>query len=339
MTAKTKPAVIADVAKLAGVSVPTVSRVLNGSAQVSPEKRQRVADAISALKYRPSSAARALASGRRKIIAILTGNTSQYGYAETIRGVEGGARNAGFVVTITVVESPNPAVVQQAIQLALEQSVAGLVVLTFNPAGVAALHALPPGIPRVAIAGVRERGVPQAVLAEADAAEELTDYLLSLGHETVHHVRVPPSQREDGRTTGWRRALRNAGREIPEIIESDWDPDTGRQIGRELAALPKVTAVFCGNDEIAMGVIRGFTDSGKRVPDAASVVGFDDHPLARLWDPPLTTVRQDFAALGRRAWDTLLAILESRRVKRYTSERPTLVVRESAAPPHRTDDA
>jgi DNA-binding LacI/PurR family transcriptional regulator len=328
-----KPPVIADVARLAGVSVPTVSRYMTGSARVSPGKSRLIAEAIAALNFRPSSVARALVSGPPKMVAVLTGNTSQYGYAETIRGIEEGARAAGYLVTISVVESAELPAVEQTIQLVLEQTVAGLIVLTFNPAGVAALHALPPGIPRVAIAGAREKGTPQAVLAEADAAEELTNYLLALGHETVHHVRVPPSRREDGRTLGWRRALRAAGKPVPPIIESDWDPYTGESIGRQIAGRGDITAVFCGNDEIAMGVIRGLKELGKHVPDDISVTGFDDHPLAGLWTPPLTTVRQDFAALGRRAWQMLQDILDDHPGKRFASDRPPLVIRESAAAP------
>ena len=330
----TKPPVIADVARVAGVSVPTVSRVLTGTAKVSAEKRERVLSAIEELHYRPSAAARALVSRQPQIIAVLAGNTSQYGYAETIRGIEEHARVAGYLVTITVVESPDDQSVEQAVTLVMKQPLAGIAVLKFDPPGVAVLHKLPRDIPTVSISGVRETGVPQAVLDETAAAEELTNYLLDLGHATVHHVRVPPSRREDGRTTGWRRALRSRGAKEPTALEATWEPESGRRIGTELALRDDVTAVFCGNDEIAMGVIRGLTDGGRAVPDDVSVVGFDDHPLASMWLPALTTVRQDFASLGTRACEMLIKLIAGEPVRMFSSERPTLVLRESAVPPH-----
>ena len=328
-----RPAVIADVAKLAGVSVPTVSRVLTGAARVRPEKERLVLDAIAKLNYRPSATARALASRQSHTIAIVAGNTSQYGYAETIRGVEEEARADGYTVTITVVETTEPDEVERAVALVLDQSPAGLVVLKFDPPGVAVLERLPRDIPIVAVSGVRSRDVAQAVLDESRAAEALTEHLLALGHRTVHHVRVPPSRREDGRTTGWRRALKKAGVEPPALFEATWSPESGRTIGQEIGRDREITAVFCGNDEIAMGVIKGLSDVGVRVPDDVSVVGFDDHPLAAMWSPALTTVRQDFGGLGARAFELLLGAMSGDAVRRSSSELPELVVRESAGPP------
>lgn len=332
-TPGTKPAVIDDVARRAGVSVPTVSRVLTGAAKVSDEKRTRVLRAIEELNYRPSAAARALVARQPRIIAVVAGDTSRYGYAETIRGIEESARAAGYIVTITVVEPPNGDSVDHAVELLLEQSLAGVIVLKFDPAGVAALHLIPRDVPTVSISGVRETGVPQAVLDEAGAAEELVDYLLTLGHPTVHHVRVPPSRREDGRTTGWRRALKKAGAEVLTPLDATWEVESGLAIGRRLAETPGVSAVFCGNDEIAMGVIRGLADRGKAVPADVSVVGFDNHPLSAMWFPPLTTVDQDFVGLGTRAYGLLDDLINGRPVKKFSSVRPELVLRDSATAP------
>ncbi|MFK4761628.1 LacI family DNA-binding transcriptional regulator [Microbacterium sp. ZW T5_45] len=331
----TKVATITDVAERAGVSVPTVSRVLTGAAKVSAAKREAVEAAILELNYRPSGAARVLASRRPMVISVIAGDTSRYGYAEAIRGVEEAARAGGYTVMITVVESTDAEEVERAIDAALSQPLAGVVVLKFDPPGVVALQRIPPELPVVALSGIRDTSVPQALLDETRAAEEVTDFLLSLGHRTVHHVRVPPSRKEDGRTTGWRRALRRAGAEIPEPFDASWEARSGIAIGEALAADADVTAVFCGNDEIAMGVIRGIVIAGKSVPADISVIGFDDHPLAELWSPPLTTVRQDFAGMGRRGFDLLLAEIEGREGRRLSSERPRLVVRESTAPPSR----
>jgi DNA-binding LacI/PurR family transcriptional regulator len=165
-----KPPVIDDVARRAGVSVPTVSRVLTGAAKVSDDKRARVLAAIEELKFRPSAAARALVARAPKSIAVLAGDTSRYGYAETIRGIEESARNAGYLVTITVVETPHDDSVDVAVSLVLNQPLAGVIVLKFDPAGVAALQKIPSDIPTVSISGLREPGVPQAVFQEAAAA-------------------------------------------------------------------------------------------------------------------------------------------------------------------------
>ncbi len=331
-----RPATMADVAELAGVSVPTVSRVLSGAARVSPLRRERVEAAISALNFRPSAAARILASRQPKAIAVVAGDTSKYGYAETIRGVEAAARAEGFTVAITVVESPDDEEVDLALRLVLTQAIAGVVVLKFDPPGVRALRRMPPDLPVVALSGVRQTGVRQAVLDEARAAEELTNHLLQLGHATVHHVPVPPSRREgDGRTAGWRRALRAAGAPVPPLSAATWSPHAARDIGLELAADPDVTAVFCGNDEIAMGVIRGFADAGRRTPEDVSVVGFDDHPLAALWTPAITTVRQDFFGLGERGFSLLMGAVTATSNRRFSSERPQIVMRESTAAPRR----
>jgi DNA-binding LacI/PurR family transcriptional regulator len=327
-------ATMADVARLAQVSVPTVSRVLSKAARVRPDKEARVNAAIAELGFRPSAAARNLASGRSDVIAVIAGNTSRYGYAEAIRGIEEGARAEGYTVMIVVVESADDDKMDRALSTALGQSIAGLIVLKFDPPGVAALRQIPDGVPVVALSGVREAGVAQAVLDETRAAEELTSYLLELGHRTVHHVRIPPSRREDGRTTGWRRALSKAGAPIPQTHDATWEPSSGREIGRELAQLPDVTAVFCGNDEIAMGVIKGLSDCGLGVPEDVSVVGFDNHPLAELWSPGITTVDQDFADLGRRGFELLLGDIRGDNSVRFSSERPALVIRESAATPN-----
>jgi DNA-binding LacI/PurR family transcriptional regulator len=210
-----------------------------------------------------------------------------------------------------------------------------VIVLKFDPAGVAVLQKIPSDNPTVSISNLRETDVPQAVFQEAAAAEHLVNYLLDLGHETVHHVRVSPSRKEDGRTTGWRRALKHAGAAIPDALDATWEPESGRVIGRELGRDDSVTAIFCGNDEIAMGVIRGLSEVGKAVPADVSVVGFDDHPLAAMWNPPLTTVRQDFANLGSRAFELLEGLLSDHPSKRFSAALSPLVIRESAAPPRR----
>ena len=135
-----------------------------------------------------------------------------------------------------------------------------------------------------------------------------------------------------GRSVGWHDALEAAGVPIPPLVQADWAPLSGHAAGLALARDPEVTAVLCGNDELAFGVMRAFAESGLRIPEDVSVVGFDGHPLAELWSPPLTTVEQDFVELGRLSFGLLEDILEGRPVARSVMMTPRLLVRTSTGP-------
>ncbi|MEG3615410.1 LacI family DNA-binding transcriptional regulator [Isoptericola haloaureus] len=327
-----KPPVIADVARVAGVSVPTVSRVLNGSVPVSAERRDRVLAAVKELGFRPNGAARALANRGQPMIAVFAGNTTRYGYASTLQGIEEAARQAGYMVVISVVESARPEIAEQAIDHALRQPLAGAVVLEFDPPGAAALRAVPAWLPKVAAAAGSSSGgesVPHAYMDDRLGAYRATQYLLDLGHRTVHHVSIPSVGTESARLVGWREALTEAGAPVPPVIGADWSPMSGYDAGSRLAADDEVTAVLAGNDELAMGIVKALGDQGRRVPDDVSVVGFDDHPLSGLWSPPLTTVRQDFVALGRRVVGLLLDQLAPGTTASSVRMVPDLVVRAS----------
>lgn len=325
--------VLSDVAKAAGVSVPTVSRVLTSSKFVAPELRERVMKAVAELGYRPNGAARVTRSGKRSMIAVLTGGTSGYGYAKTIEGIEKAARASGMAVIIAVVESDDDDAVNSAIDLVLSQPVAGAIILEFDRPGLAAVKAFPGSIPLVvAGGGTRRTGkAPGALIDERGAGKDATNHLLSLGHKTVHHVSVPTMGKHSGRTDGWRAALTSAGAPIPPVLHGTWEPASGYRLGLELAARNDVTAVFCGNDDIAIGVIRAVFDSGKRVPEDVSVVGFDDQPHVALWRPALTTVRQDFLDLGARAFALLYSIVETGVPASTSAVKPDLIIRGSTA--------
>ncbi|GAB4004888.1 hypothetical protein GCM10029992_51170 [Glycomyces albus] len=225
--------VLADVAKAAQVSVPTVSRVLNGSKYVKPELVARVNAAIKALGYRPNGAARSLRSSQRTLVSILAGATSNYGYAHTLEGIETAARHAGMSVSITVMESAGEAHVQRAIDLALAQPTAGVIILEFDLAGIHAAHALPAGMPFVVAGGGSRRsgGVPAALIDEHTAGRRVAEYLMRLGHSTVHHVAGPTEGKHSERTEGWRAALQSAGAPVPEIMHADWDAISGYRWG------------------------------------------------------------------------------------------------------------
>lgn len=329
--------VLADVAKAARVSVPTVSRVLNGTPSVAPELARRVQAAVEELGYRPNSAARSLRSSQRTLISIIAeATTSDYGYAGTLRGAETAAQAAGMSVSIAIVQSDADESVRRAIDLALSQPTAGVIVLEFARAGIKVSQALPDALPVVAAGGASERTVGLAALIdEAAGGRQVTEYLLRLGHRTVHHIAGPTAGKTSGRTEGWRSALHDAGAEIPEVMSSEWDALSGYRWGERIAGRDDVTAVFCGNDEIALGVMRALADRGVDVPGDVSVAGFDGQPIVSLWRPSLTTVEQDFEDLGARAFRLLSKRLQGESDLRSSVVRPQLVVRESTAPPRR----
>ncbi|MGC5170057.1 LacI family DNA-binding transcriptional regulator [Microbacterium sp. DT81.1] len=325
---------IADVARVAGVSVPTVSRYLNGTTPVSDRLRERIAAAITQLGYRPNSAARALALGRRSMIAILAGNSSRFGWARTIQGIEVSARQEGYASIISVVDSASEADVSEAVELVLAENLAGVIVLEFDEPGRAVLEALSSTLPTVAVSGgdPSDPSIPYALLDERAAGRNLTEHLLSLGHETVHHVSQPTMGQSLGRTEGWRAALEEAGAPVPPVLSCTWDPATGYAAGQALADQDDVTAVFCANDDIAIAVMRAFSDNGIEVPHDIAVMGFDNQPLAQFWAPSLSTVHQDFDDLGARAFGLLSALIGGSSQPQNSIVVPEMIIRESTEP-------
>jgi DNA-binding LacI/PurR family transcriptional regulator len=330
-----RPVSIRDVAAAAGVSYQTVSRVINGHPSVKGSTRDRVLAAISDLGFRPNRAARALAGGSAQSVTVLTSNTTLYGYAAVLQGVEEAARAADFGVGVRVVESSEPGAVRDAVARATEAGGA-LVVVAFDSAGVAALAEVPDGVPMVAAvetpASGEGTGQPWVWINDREAAVTATGYLLSLGHRTVHYVAIPSSAESGQRLAGWRSALAAAGAEIPAARQAGWDSQSGYQAGRVLAADPAVTAVLCGNDDLALGVMRAMLEAGRAVPGDVSIVGFDDIPQSAYFVPALTTVRLDFTELGRAAF-ALLHDQIGGRAGAVAHLEPELIVRESSGPP------
>jgi DNA-binding LacI/PurR family transcriptional regulator len=185
-------------------------------------------------------------------------------------------------------------------------------------------------------------GKPWVWVDDRKAAEDATRYLLDLGHETVHYVSIPSSTDNiSQRMAGWLTTLRAAGAPVPESLQCGWTPRSGYQAGLALAADPGVTAVLCGNDDLALGVIRAMHEAGRAIPGDVSVVGFDNTPLSEFYTPALTTVRLDFTELGRLCFALLRGLVDPNAAGERTSwavpELPEseLIVRESAGPPPR----
>jgi len=302
-----QPPVMADVAVLAGVSHQTVSRVLNDHPNVRAETRSRVLAAIRQLDYRPNSAARALVTKRSQTLGVISFDTTLYGPASMLYGIEQAARDAGYFISIVSLRSMDRGSLLDAVDRLRDQAVEGIVVIApqTSAAGVMAQAAV--GVPLVgAGCGLNEQ-VPMVAIDHVAGGAAATRHLLDLGHRTVHHVTGPLTWFDAvGRVNGWRSVLEEAGAPIPEILVGDWSARSGYAAGQRLAADPSVTAVFCANDHMALGLLRALHEARRRVPADISVVGFDDIPEASFFTPPLTTVRQDFGELGRRSLDLLI---------------------------------
>ena len=330
--------VMADVARLAGVSHQTVSRVLNDSPHVKEQTRERVLSAIRELDYRPNSAARTLVTRRSKTLGVVSFDTTLYGPASMLYGIEQAARSAGYFVSIASVRSLDGRSVQEAVDRLRDQAVEGVLVIAPQTSAVGALAQVSSVVPVVAVGSGAQTRVPGAAVDNESGARAATRYLLDLGHRTVHHVAGPANWLDaQARLVGWKAVLEEAGAPVPDVVAGDWSARSGYEAGLRLLENTQVTSVFCANDHMALGVLRALNEAGRGIPGDISVIGFDDIPEASYFTPPLTTVRQDFGELGRRGLQLLVAAIEEggRRGQGRVLVAPELVLRRStaAAPP------
>lgn len=326
-----------DVARLAGVSHQTVSRVLNDHPNVREGTRLRVQAAIAELGYRPNRAARALVTGRSQVLGVVTQNSTLYGPASLLAAFGQAAAEAGFAVSVSTVRALDRESISEAAGRLHDQLVAGIVIIAPVTWANEAIDLLPPDIPLVTIDGDPQRPEPLVTVDQVAGASIATQCLLDAGHQTVWHVSGPAGWFDStGRIEGWRAALELAGAEVPPLIAADWSAEAGYQAGQMLARMKDVTAVFTANDHLALGVIRALHERRRGVPDDISIVGFDDVPEAGYFIPPLTTIRPDFEAVARTSLHVLLEQVASgeRRTVRHTIA-PALIARNSVAEPRR----
>ena len=329
-----RTAVMADVARLAGVSHQTVSRVINDSAHVRAETRARVLAAMRTLDYRPNPAARALVTGRSRTLGVVSFDTTLYGPASTLFAIEQAAHAAGYFITIVSLLAMDRASVLGAVDRLRVQGVDGILVITPQEGAAAAVANLPSAVPVVAVEAGRPGSVPVVAVDQFAGAVSATQLLLDLGHRTVWHIAGPPDFLEaQQRVEGWRATLDAAGAQAPPLLTGDWSPRSGYEVGRRLAEDPEVTAVFVANDQMALGVLRALHERGRSIPREISIVGFDDIPEAQYFTPPLTTVRQDFGEMGRSSLRLLLDLMQSGQPPSRLTIAPELIVRRSTAPP------
>lgn len=322
-----------DVASVAGVSHQTVSRVINGFPSIRPQTRDRVLAAIEELGYRRNTAARTLVTRRSQTIGVITADMSHYGPAHTMLGLEAASRAAGYNLSLAGLTEISAIALRAAVDQVLDQAVDAVVVIVAHQAALTLAQSLRIGIPLVLVEGDLSATPLTAGVDQIEGARLATSHLLDLGHESVLHLPGPADWLEAAaRHKGWHTTLEGRGRAIPALMAAgDWSSRSGYESGRIMLRKCRPTAVFAGNDQMALGLLRALHEAGLRVPEDVSVVGFDDLPESGYFAPPLTTVRQDFRELGQRIMALVLRVLAGELEASVPLVEPLLIVRSSTA--------
>ncbi|MCC2030097.1 LacI family DNA-binding transcriptional regulator [Microbacterium sp. YMB-B2] len=323
---------IRDVARLAGVSHQTVSRVLNDHPSIRPETRKRVEDAIAVLDYKPNLAARALVTSRTHTIGVLSATIGEFGPTSSIASIEDAARVEGYSVTTVNLPETTPEAIGDAIRQLGREQVSGIVALAPQVRVFNVLRGMAVGVPLVSLQTASGSDGYTLSADQVAGARAVTEHLIEVGHTDILHLAGPQDWIEaESRMRGYLDALREADLPTFPPIRGDWTADFGYFAGQELARRRDFTAVFAANDLMAIGLMHGFRDAGIDVPREVSVVGFDDIPIAAHVWPPLTTVHQDFPTLGRRAVEILLAEIRGEQTPKFGPAVPQLRLRSSSA--------
>ncbi len=337
MKPKSNPT-LRDVAKFAGVSHQTVSRVINHHERVSPETRARVTDAIAKLGFSPNAIARSMAQGRAHTLACLSPNLTDYTFASIIESAETETRQSGFFLLSA--SAPNEKTFATLVeQLVARRRADGLMVI--NPYMDQRYTHLPADFPIVFVgARPRQEAANSVALDDEHAARIATQYLIDVGHRRIALINGPLVEDcSQDRYAGYLAVLQASGVDYTPalVVEGDWSGTSGYEAMRRLLAQSlEFTAVFAQNDRMAVGAIRALREAGRRVPDDVSIMGFDDMPLASYCDPPLTTMRQDLARIGREAARLLVREVDRPEAAccEHLSLPAELVVRGSTARPN-----
>jgi DNA-binding LacI/PurR family transcriptional regulator len=332
-----KIASIRDIARLANVSDSTVSRALRDSPLVKAETREKIRRIAEGSGYRASAVARSLATRRTRTIGVVVTTIADPFAAEVVCGIEEAAGELGYSLLLANSQA-DPCREAKVVTSFGERRVDGVVVTSSRVGTLYAGTLATLRVPIVLINGQHpSEDVHWVVIANAEASREATRHLIQLGHQRIAYLGDRHGYQSDTeRFGGYRQALDEAGLpfEPDLVVYGDGKPEGGVQAVESLLALPKPpTAVFCFNDFSAVGALRRIHASGLRVPDDISLVGFDDINIAQYAEPPLTTVRQPKAHMGRLAFEILVKLLAGSDSEHCIKVPGELIVRESTAPP------
>jgi DNA-binding LacI/PurR family transcriptional regulator len=324
-----RPATIYDVARAAGVSHATVTRLLKGYAGIRPETRDRVAEAIRDLGYRPNLNARSLTTGRSHRIAALTHEITQVGPNKILEGANMAARDAGYLLDVITLDVHDPAAIRESIDIALQFDLAGVLALSSTDEVTSAVETTTFRVPLYLATGhdkLPGDSTPGGLFA-------VLRHLAELGHRDVVHIAGPPDWvGARNRVREYEAAVTELGLRSRGVVHGDWSARSGyAAIATWPDELP-ATAFVAANDQTALGVMLALNERGYRVPDDVSVTGVDDTPEAAYFSPPLTTLRLDFTSQGSDAVQQLLARIDGVEPPSLPVRRPELIVRRSTGP-------
>lgn len=331
---RTITASMQDVAREAGVSSQTVSRVANGSPAVREETRRKVEAAMERVGYRPNFAARALKHGRFKDIGVVLFNLNSFGNARVLSAIAAAADANGYSVTVQIMPTGPGRTLTAAVERMKQQPVDGVIVVLEEALPDLDGFTPPRDLPVVLVTQSADFHCPTVDTDQHGCSAAIVKYLLSKGHRTVHHISGPAtSLAAQARAKGWRQTLEQAGATVPPLHEGDWEADSGYRIGLELAKDPTCTAVYASNDQMAYGAMLALVASGRRVPEDVSVVGVDDSLAGTVPQLGLTTMRIRFDAIGREAFRLIRSQCEGTPVPPHTAVSSEFVERSSAGAP------
>lgn len=330
-----------DVARVAGVSAQTVSRVMSGQGNVRPETARKVLGAVEELGYRVHAAAASLASGRTRILGVIVLSTNRYSTAALGVGIERVAAENNY--TVTTASVPDHASIDDildAFDRLERQGAEGIILgvpVSLDHPGMRARTERTPSTRNVRVSPQEDA---EFAVDQTEVARLAVEHLLELGHQTVWHVSGDEYWTESvQRRETWERVLREHGIEPPPVIPADWTSESGYRAGRTIAAISGATAVFVSSDEMAFGVIRALHEAGRRVPGDVSIVSVDDIALAAYASPALTTVRQPFEDVGAAAARRVIAQVEGAEPPGDAPHvEPQLILRSSTASPRLPQD-
>ncbi|MGF6494620.1 LacI family transcriptional regulator [Luteibacter sp. 621] len=304
---------IKDVARMANVSVASVSRALNGHGGVTAETQKRIREVAARLRYVPHSAARSLITRRTQTIGALLPDLHGAFFSELIRGIDLAARARGLYL---LVSSSHGDATEAAIALrAMQGRVDGLLVMSPHADAAFLDENLPIVLPTVLInSHVRSERHAALDVDDFGGAKAMVEHLLGNGRQRIVFIAGPEVNHDvQERCRGYREALAAAGLgDSAVVLQGDFTEESGYRMAKEaLAMSPRPDAIFAANDMMAIGALSALAEAGVRTPDEIAVTGFDDIPMARYVSPPLTTVRVRIAELGEAALERLARMIES----------------------------
>jgi DNA-binding LacI/PurR family transcriptional regulator len=321
-----------DVATRSGVSHQTVSRVLNGHKNVTEKTRKKVLKAVEELGYRPNLTARALVTGKTATIGVLSHDTTLFGPASTLHSVQSAARENGYRTTIYSLKSEDSESIAAGISDLINEGVDGIVIIAPQIRGAKEISNVIGNFPAVLVENESSAALPSVNVDQLFGAYELTRHLISLGHKSIAHISGPKYWYETGRRSqGFKKALSENKLENTFIWEGDWSARSGFEATKKIIKNKKITAIFAGNDAMALGALKALSEAGLSVPKDISLVGFDDLPESEFLTPSLTTAKQDFHAVGDQALGILLGLMNNSKARMNVAIKPEIIIRSSTA--------